>query len=70
MDRRGFLLAGAAFTLAGARTARRPVVLATADLEARLVAVDLGAGEVLAHVPTMAYPMGIETVGKCRRTDR
>src|SRR5262249_13586851 len=64
MDRRGFLLASAAFTLGTrALAAPRPVVLATADLEARLVAVDLRRGEVLGHIPTIAFPRSIETVG-------
>lgn len=71
IDRRRFLLAG--FTLAfaprplaaaaSAIARRRLIVLATADLEARLVAVDLLSGTVLEHIPTTAYPRSIETVG-------
>jgi DNA-binding beta-propeller fold protein YncE len=38
-------------------------VLATADLEARLVAVDLLNGAILGHIPSTAYPRSIETVG-------
>jgi len=71
MDRRRFLLAGASLAfasrplLAAASTIGqgRPVVLATADLEARLVAVDLLSGAVLEHIPTTAYPRSIEAVG-------
>jgi len=40
-----------------------PVVLVTADLESRLVAVDLASGRVLRHVPTRPGPRSIETVG-------
>jgi hypothetical protein len=69
MDRRSFLLAGAALAfaprgLAAATRANRGLVaLATADLESRLVAVDLATGAILGHVPTLAYPRSIETVG-------
>jgi DNA-binding beta-propeller fold protein YncE len=68
MDRRSFLLAGAALAfaprgLAAAGRSRGWVGLATADLQARLVAVDLASGAVLEHVPTVAYPRSIETVG-------
>lgn len=68
MNRRTFLAAGAAAiltprSLASLVPQRRPVVLATADLEAHLVAVDLRSGTVLEHIPTEAYPRSIETVG-------
>jgi DNA-binding beta-propeller fold protein YncE len=69
MDRRGFLVAGAALALAprrlvtAAAASQRLVVLATADLESRLVAVDLASGVILDHIPTTAYPRSIETVG-------
>jgi len=68
MDRRRFLVAAAAVVVARGRLAaaagsRRLVVLATADLEARLVAVDLTTGAILEHIPTTAYPRSIETVG-------
>ena len=68
MDRRGFLVtAGLAWFATGrqfswAADARR-IVLATADLESRLVAVDLASGAIVGHVPTVAYPRSIETVG-------
>ena len=38
-------------------------MLATADLESRLVAVDLASGAIVGHIPTVAYPRSIETVG-------
>jgi hypothetical protein len=41
----------------------RRVVLATADLESRLVALDLATGAIIRHIPTVAYPRSIETVG-------
>jgi DNA-binding beta-propeller fold protein YncE len=69
MDRRGFLVASAALALeprrliTAAATSQRPVVLATADLESRLVAVELRSGAILEHIPTTAYPRSIETVG-------
>ena len=69
MNRREFLAVSAAVVLAPyqltafAAVEHRLVVLATADLEARLVAVDLASGSVLEHIPTTAYPRSIETVG-------
>jgi DNA-binding beta-propeller fold protein YncE len=68
MDRRSFLLTAAGLALAPrslayAAPAARKVVLATADLESRLVAVDLATGAILGHIPTLAYPRSIETVG-------
>jgi DNA-binding beta-propeller fold protein YncE len=68
MDRRTFLAAAAAAPFAlGSRpaAARGPAALAlvTADLEARVVAVDAGAGRVVGDVATAAGPRSIETVG-------
>ncbi|HET8607068.1 MAG TPA: hypothetical protein VFL66_08575 [Gaiellaceae bacterium] len=65
MDRRQFLVAAGALALAPRALAasRAPVALVTADLESRLVAVDLATGRVRAHVPTLAYPRSIERVG-------
>lgn len=64
MDRRQFLAGAAALALAPRALAQpRRLILATADLEARLVAVDLRGGQVVAHVPTHTYPRSIETVG-------
>jgi DNA-binding beta-propeller fold protein YncE len=47
-----------------ARARARPLALVTADLESRLVAVDLAGGEIVAHVPTPAGPRSIELVGR------
>jgi len=65
VNRRDFLAGAAALALAPREilTAPRRVVLATADLEARVVAVDLGSGRVLRRIRTHAYPRSIETVG-------
>ena len=66
MDRRAFLLGAASLALAPralAGTSRRPLALVTADLEARLVAVDLASGRVRRYVSTAASPSSIETVG-------
>lgn len=38
-------------------------MLATADLEARLVVVDLASGAILGQIPTTTFPRSIETVG-------
>ena len=68
MDRRRFLAASAALALSArpldalAAGNRRLVVLATADLEGRLIAVDLETGATLKRIPTTAYPRSIETV--------
>ena len=35
----------------------------TADLESRLVAVDLGSGRIRRYLPTLPQPRSIETVG-------
>lgn len=65
MDRRQFLLAAGALALAPRALAapRRPQALVTADLESRLVVVDLETGRARAHVPTLAFPRSIESVG-------
>jgi DNA-binding beta-propeller fold protein YncE len=69
LDRRRFLAITAAFAVAPrplaalAATRSRLVVLATADLEAQLAAVDLETGSLIKRIPTTAYPRSIETVG-------
>ena len=65
MDRRAFVLASASLVVAPRAFALTPmeVALVTADLEARLVAVELATGRVLRHVPTLPKPRSIETVG-------
>jgi hypothetical protein len=65
MDRRAFVLASASLVVAPRAFAltSTEVALVTADLEARLVAVELATGRVLRHVPTLAKPRSIETVG-------
>ena len=66
VDRRAFLLGAASLALAPralAGTRLRPLALVTADLEARLVAVDLASGRVRRHVPTEPKPRSIEAVG-------
>jgi hypothetical protein len=67
MNRREFVLTATALALApkalaGAAT-RRTVGLVTADLESRLVAVELPSGRVLRFVPTLPFPRSIEAVG-------
>ena len=67
MNRREFLAAGVAvaaaprFALAAA--ARRPLVLVTADLESRVLAIDEESGAVRKTISTDAYPRSIEAVG-------
>ena len=66
MDRRAFIAAAAGLALAPralAAAGSRRVALVTADLEHRLVVVDLAGGRVLRHVPTVDQPRSIETVG-------
>ena len=64
MNRRQFVIGAASLVFAPSALAKRgPVALVTADLESRLVAVDLASGRVLRHVPTLADPRSIETVG-------
>lgn len=66
MNRRDFLAGAAALALTprdllAAQSHR--IALATADLEAHVVAVDLATGRVIKHIGTHAYPRSIETVG-------
>jgi DNA-binding beta-propeller fold protein YncE len=67
VDRRGFIVGAASLILAPRALADAgpgtPVVLVTADLESRLVAVDLGSGRVRRTVPTLRFPRSIEAVG-------
>src|ERR687888_2286071 len=66
VDRRAFLLGAASLALAPralAGTRRRPLALVTADLEARLVAVDLATGRIHRYLPTEPKPRSVETVG-------
>jgi hypothetical protein len=60
MDRRAFIAGAAALALAPRGLAEieagREVALLTADLESRLVAVDLETGRVLRYVPTLPRP--------------
>jgi DNA-binding beta-propeller fold protein YncE len=69
VDRREFLAAAAAPLLLGALPARAgtaggtPLALVTADLEASVVAVDLGAGRVLRRIETPGDPRSIESIG-------
>jgi DNA-binding beta-propeller fold protein YncE len=66
MNRRDFLAGAAALALAPrdvVAAPRRRIALATADLEAHVVAVDLATGAVVERIRTQAYPRSIETVG-------
>jgi hypothetical protein len=69
MNRREFIAGSAALALgiraAGAGAGRRspPVALVTADLESRLVAVEVEQGRIVRYVDTLPYPRSIETVG-------
>jgi hypothetical protein len=66
VNRREFLLAGALVAASPARAlAARPgpLVLVTADLEARVLAVDFRDGRVRKVIRTPAHPRSIETVG-------
>ncbi len=68
MDRREFVIGAAGLALgmgaARAHAGRRPAVaLVTADLESRLVAVDVERGRILRYVETLPYPRSIEAVG-------
>lgn len=66
MNRREFIVGGLALAYApyAFAAARSPVVLVTADEEARLVAIDLATGRVLRFVATLASPRSIETAGE------
>ena len=64
MNRRDFVAAAAALALAPRSLApRAPLALVTADLEARLVVVDLDGGRVVRRIPTLRSPRSIEAVG-------
>jgi DNA-binding beta-propeller fold protein YncE len=69
VNRRDFVFA-AALAVAAPRRAlaaasrTRPLVLVTADLESRVLAVDAASGRVLEAIPTHAYPRSIETAGE------
>jgi DNA-binding beta-propeller fold protein YncE len=67
VDRRTFL-AGATSLVLAPRTlaqlgAGKELALVTADLEARLVAVDLSSGRIHGYIRTLQKPRSIETVG-------
>jgi len=67
MDRRGFLCAATALMLTPDAFARSlggtPVALVTADLESRIVAVELKNGRRVATIRTLPGPRSIQTVG-------
>lgn len=67
MDRRGFLCAATALMLTPEGFARSlggtPVALVTADLESRVVAVELKTGRRLATIRTLPGPRSIQAVG-------
>jgi hypothetical protein len=68
VDRRAFVVGAASLVLAPRGFARlglgRETALVTADLEARLVAVDLARGRVRRYVRTLPKPRSIEAVGE------
>jgi DNA-binding beta-propeller fold protein YncE len=67
MNRRDFLAGAAALAVAPrdllAAAPPQRIALATADLEAHVVAVDLASGRIVERIRTRAYPRSIETVG-------
>jgi DNA-binding beta-propeller fold protein YncE len=64
VNRRQFVVAAAALVAAPrALAGRRSLALVTADLESRLVVVDLQTGRVLRHLRTLPLPRSIEAVG-------
>jgi hypothetical protein len=67
MNRREFVVAAAGLALAPRALARgvggAPVALVTADLESRIVAVNLSTGNVLRSIPTPRGPRSIQAVG-------
>jgi hypothetical protein len=68
VNRREFVVAAAALAIAPEALARqlkdgRPVALVTADLESRVVVVNLATGRVLRSIPTLPEPRSIERVG-------
>jgi hypothetical protein len=68
VDRRAFIAGAASLVLAPRALAQltlgAEVALVTADLEARLVVVDLRSGRIRRYVPTLPQPRSIETVGE------
>jgi DNA-binding beta-propeller fold protein YncE len=65
VDRRGFILAASGFLLAPqalAESRGRPVALVTADLESRIVAIDLVSGRRVKTVRTLPDPRSVQTV--------
>ena len=66
MDRRQFVLGTAGALAAPQPLARlaggRPLALVTADLDARITAVELSSGRVVRHIPTLPDPRSIESV--------
>jgi DNA-binding beta-propeller fold protein YncE len=68
MNRREFVVAAAALAIAPEALARQlggtPVALVTADLESRIVAIDLSTGRVVREIPTLPGPRSIERVGR------
>ncbi len=71
MNRRELLVAAAAVAVAPGRAlaagaAASPLVLVTADLESRVLAVDARSGRVRKTIPTLPYPRSIETAGAGR----
>jgi DNA-binding beta-propeller fold protein YncE len=64
VDRRTFLVGAAGLVLAPRALAKTaPLALVTADLESRLVALDLHSGRVVGEIETQPFPRSIETVG-------
>lgn len=67
MNRREFVVAAAALAVAPEALARSlggtPVALVTADLESRIVAVELKTGRRLTTIRTLADPRSIQSVG-------
>jgi DNA-binding beta-propeller fold protein YncE len=68
VDRREFVVGAVALAVgvraAPARAGRRAwVAVVTADLESRLVAVDVEQGRIVRYVATLPYPRSIEAVG-------
>jgi DNA-binding beta-propeller fold protein YncE len=67
VDRREFLLGATALAMAPRlrrASALRPAALVTADLESRLVVVDLPGGHVREHLATLPFPRSIERAGR------
>ena len=62
MNRREFVLAATSLAFTRSLPHSR-VALVTADLESRLVAVDLPSARVRGHIRTLRFPRSIETVG-------